>query len=178
MKHLQRRVLHFFEPFAGERGLHLMRMIRRTERQVLPISAADAWRFFSQPKNLQKITPTSMGFTPLTGDSEPVYSGQILTYKISPLFGWPMRWTTEIVHVEEGVYFVDNQLSGPYALWHHLHRFEAKGPNAVEITDVLHYAVPGGIFGHFLIGWWVKRQVDAIFAFRAERLRTLFPKAD
>jgi len=119
-----------------------------------------------------------MGFTPLTGDGQSVYPGQILTYKISPLLGWPMRWTTEIVHVEEGVYFVDNQLSGPYTLWHHLHRFEALGPNAVEVKDILHYALPGGILGHFLVGWWVKRQVDAIFAFRTQRLKALFPDSN
>lgn len=86
-----------------------------------------AWDFFSSPLNLAKITPEHMGFI-ITSDFEEgqnMYPGMIITYKVSPLLGIKLDWMTEITHVKEGEYFVDEQRFGPYALWHHQHHFKA-----------------------------------------------------
>ena len=80
-----------------------------------------AWDFLSDPKNLKVITPDAMGFQILSGADRAMFSGQIIQYTVSPLPGYSTRWVTEITHVNEGSYFVDEQRFGPYALWHHKH---------------------------------------------------------
>ena len=96
----------------------------------LPTTLDKAWDFFTSPLNLSKITPREMNFT-VTSDYKQnanVYPGMIITYKISPLLGIKINWMTEITHVNEKKYFVDEQRFGPYALWHHQHHFkEVKG---------------------------------------------------
>src|SRR6476646_9137245 len=91
--------------------------------QKMPISLAQAWEFFSSPLNLAKITPKSMHFV-ITSDysaNTKMYEGMLITYKVSPLLGIKMDWMTEITHVKEGQYFIDEQRFGPFALWHHEH---------------------------------------------------------
>ena len=152
-----------------------MRIHRRDDAQTLDIPLEEAWAFFSNPGNLASITPKEIGFVPLTGDGKPVYPGQVFTYKISPVAGIPMRWTTEISHVQEQVYFVDIQVSGPYAYWHHLHRFTSLNAKQTLVEDTLHYAVPGGRLGDLLAGWWVRKAIDQIFTHRHQQLEALFP---
>ena len=36
-----------------------------------------------------------------------IYQGQILEYKLKPLWGIPVYWMTEITHVSYRKYFVD-----------------------------------------------------------------------
>ena len=152
-----------------------MRIHRRDDSQILDISLEEAWAFFANPKNLASITPKEIGFVPITGDGKSVYPGQVFTYKISPLAGIPMRWTTEIAHVSNMAYFVDIQVSGPYAYWHHLHRFTSLNANQTKVEDTLHYAVPGGILGDWAAGWWVRKAIDQIFTYRSQQLSALFP---
>ena len=98
-----------------------MKVYRLSRTQKIPLSLEDAWPYFSSPKNLQEITPDDLKFRILTDILEDkMYSGQIINYIVTPLLNIPMRWTTEIKHVEEGVYFVDEQRFGPYALLHQL----------------------------------------------------------
>ena len=80
------------------------------------------WNFISSPKNLKKITPDYMGFD-VTSENLPdkMYEGMIISYKVSPVLGIKTNWVTEITHVEEGKYFVDEQRVGPYKIWHHQH---------------------------------------------------------
>jgi len=83
------------------------------------------WDFISSPANLKKITPDHMGFDITSGElPAKMYPGMIISYKVSPLLGLKMTWVTEITHVKEGAYFVDEQRVGPYALWHHEHFIE------------------------------------------------------
>src|SRR3982750_128775 len=90
--------------------------------QVLPISAEQAWEFFSSPANLAKITPAKLNFsiTSMSG-GDVMFPGQIISYKVTVLPFVRVRWVTEITHVHEPLYFVDEQRFGPYALWHHKH---------------------------------------------------------
>jgi len=102
-----------------------------------------------------------------------MYPGMIITYKITPLLGIKMNWMTEITHVKENEYFVDEQRFGPYALWHHQHHFrEIKG--GVLMTDLLNYAVPYGIIGRWANQILVEKQIKNIFAYRTQEIVKLF----
>jgi len=132
--------------------------------QHLPIPLAEAWHFFSSPNNLAKITPPQMQFVVTSDYNEntKMYPGMIITYKVTPLFGIKMNWMTEITHVKENEYFVDEQRFGPYALWHHQHHFkEVKG--GVLMTDIVNYAIPYGIIGRLANDILVARQLNKLF---------------
>ena len=93
--------------------------------QQLPISLEEAWIFFSNPANLKEITPADMGFQIVSKyHGTDMYAGQVIEYKVRPLFRIPIYWMTEITHVEDKKYFVDEQRFGPYSLWHHQHHFK------------------------------------------------------
>jgi ligand-binding SRPBCC domain-containing protein len=141
----------------------------------LPTTLDNAWDFFSSPLNLAKITPPDMGFV-VTSDykeDSKVYAGMIITYKISPLLGIKMNWMTEITHVKEKEYFVDEQRFGPYALWHHQHHFKAV-EGGVQMTDLLHYAIPYGFIGRIANSILVEGKVKKIFDYREEAITHLF----
>ena len=143
--------------------------------QAIPIDLDTAWDFFSSPLNLAKITPADMRFV-VTSDYTPttrMYAGMIITYKISPFLGIKMNWMTEITHVAEKRYFVDEQRFGPYALWHHQHHFkEIKG--GVLMTDILHYAIPYGVIGRLSNRVLVGSKVKQILAYREKAIEKLF----
>ena len=147
--------------------------VLKTE-QAIPISLDMAWDFFSSPLNLAKITPNNIGFV-VTSDYTPeskIYAGMIITYKISPLLGIKMNWMTEITHVAEKQYFVDEQRFGPYALWHHQHHFkEIEG--GVLMNDILHYAVPYGAIGRLSNSVFVGNKVKQIFAYREKAIEKI-----
>src|SRR6476620_3532057 len=110
--------------------------------QTIPTTLQQAWDFFSRPDNLKHITPAYMDFTVTSKHhGERMYAGQIIEYTVKPILGIPIYWMTEITHVEEGKYFIDEQKFGPYSLWHHQHHFiEVNG--GVEMTDIVHYKIP------------------------------------
>ena len=144
--------------------------------QKLPISQTEAWNFFSSPANLQAITPEKMKFKiiSISGNGK-MYAGQVIKYRIQILPFWTVDWVTEITHVNEPDYFVDDQIIGPYALWHHQHRFSPVD-GGVEMTDEVHYAIPYGILGRLAHWLFVGREVNAIFDFRYETLKQFFPE--
>lgn len=142
---------------------------------AIPISLDEAWDFFSSPLNLAKITPADMRFV-VTSDQTThtkVYAGMIITYKVSPLLGIKLDWMTEITHVVEKQYFVDEQRFGPYALWHHQHHFkEIEG--GVLMNDILHYAIPYGAIGRLSNSIFVGNKVKEIFTYREKAIEELF----
>lgn len=146
-----------------------------TVMQQLPIGLPEAWEFFSSPKNLILITPKHMGFDITSEEPPKMYPGQIITYKVSPLPGIKTSWVTEITHVEEHKFFVDEQRFGPYSMWHHEHFFEAN-ENGVMMTDKVSYKIPFGILGHIAQKLFVKRQLKQIFDYRVEALEKMFGK--
>lgn len=141
--------------------------------QNLPITLDEAWEFISNPKNLKVITPNYMGFVTLSGDEKPLYAGQLIQYIVTPLLGIPMKWVTEITNVEEKRYFVDQQLFGPYSLWHHKH-FVREIPGGVEMEDIVDYKVPMGILGQMVHPFLVKPKLNEIFEYRKNKLIELF----
>lgn len=141
--------------------------------QVLPVSLERAWDFFSQPDNLPHITPPYMRFTvtsPAQGQS--IYPGQIITYTLRPVLGIPMRWVTEITHVRDKEYFVDEQRAGPYRMWHHEHHFQ-EVEAGVLMKDIVHYQIPFGPLGRFANFLFVQRQLESLFAFRRQQTAAL-----
>ena len=141
--------------------------------QKLPITIDKAWEFFSNPKNLNTITPDSMKFRTLSGDDRDMFAGQIIHYKISPFRGITLEWVTEIKHVEDKAFFVDEQRFGPYKFWHHKHLFkEIEG--GVEMEDIVHYKLPFGFLGKLFHPILVKPKLTEIFNFRRQKLTSLF----
>ncbi len=153
-----------------------MKIYNLTTKQFLPITLKEAWDFFSSPKNLKDITPTHMKFDiKYISGSEKMYPGQIITYQLQPIPGIPMSWTTEITHVDEHNYFIDEQRFGPYALWHHQHLFK-EVENGVEMHDELNFALPLGILGRLAHWLFVGQKVKDIFDHRHTVLEQRFGK--
>ena len=104
-----------------------------------------------------------------------MFGGQIIEYIVTPLFGIKTKWITEITHIREGEYFVDEQRFGPYSLWHHKHFFkEIEG--GIEMEDLLHYKLPFGILGQMVHPILVKPKLDEIFEYRKNKLVEMFGK--
>jgi len=142
-------------------------------KQNLPITMSEAWDFLSSPTNLKTITPDYMGFEILSGADRACYAGQIIQYIVTPVLGIKTKWVTEITHVKEGEYFVDEQRFGPYALWHHKH-FIKEIPGGVEMEDIIDYKVPMGILGQLVHPILVKPKLNEIFEYREKKLVELF----
>ena len=142
-------------------------------KQNLPISIDEAWEFLSNPKNLKVITPDYMGFITLSGDDRPMFAGQIIQYIVTPILGIPTKWVTEITHVIDKKYFVDEQRFGPYSLWHHKH-FIKEIPGGVEMEDIIDYKIPMGILGQLVHPILVKPKLNEIFDYRRRKLIELF----
>ena len=153
--------------FKSHSGIYTLEVI-----QFLNISLAEAWDFFSSPDNLSKITPDHMGFIITSGTPGKMYPGQIITYKVAPFPGLKTNWVTEITHVTDQSFFVDEQRFGPYRMWHHEHHFEAQR-NGVLMTDRVSYKLPFGIFGRIAHALFVRRQLKQIFEFRIVAMEKL-----
>jgi len=150
-----------------------MKLYQLHSKQYFPISQQKAWDFLSSPANLKTITPEHMGFNILSGADRPMFAGQIIQYKVSPFPFYSTKWVTEITHVKEGEYFVDEQRFGPYALWHHKH-FIKTIEGGVEMEDIIDYKIPFGILGQLAHPIIVKKQLRQIFAYREQKLIELF----
>ncbi len=144
--------------------------------QKIPISLEKAWDFFSNPQNLQAITPAHLGFKILSeSQGNEMYAGQVIEYKVHPVLNIPLYWMTEITHVKDKKYFVDEQRYGPYSMWHHQHHFkEVNG--FVEMTDIIHYKLPLWFLGDIANLLFVQKQLKGIFDYRFKKVEELFPK--
>ncbi|MFM7767409.1 MAG: SRPBCC family protein [Bacteroidota bacterium] len=153
-----------------------MKIFELEKKQRLPITIEQAWEFLSSPSNLTKITPPYMCFEITSGfKGEKMYAGQVISYFVKPVAGIPLRWVTEITHVNEPNYFVDEQRFGPYTFWHHKHFLKAI-PEGVEMRDLIHYALPLGPLGSLANTLFVKKQLNDIFTYRKFVLEEMFGK--
>ena len=153
-----------------------MKLYSLYKKQTLPISIEQAWEFFSNPKNLELITPPSLNLKPVSDVPDRMYPGMIVLYRVKPFAGIGVNWVTEITHVNEPHYFVDEQRFGPYKFWHHQHHFRPV-ENGTLAEDLVHYALPFEPVGRLANGLVVRRQLEAIFEYRSrilsERLKVL-----
>ena len=136
----------------------------------------EVFAFFADAANLESITPAFLRFRILTPLPIEMRVGARIDYALS-LFGVPLRWRTRIAAWEPGVRFVDEQESGPYALWRHTHDFEAEGERSTIVRDVVEYAVPFGVAGRVAHALLVRRALDRIFDHRREAIGRLLDRA-
>jgi ligand-binding SRPBCC domain-containing protein len=150
-------------------------MIYQLKReQQLYCDIDTAWKFFSSPHNLAQITPKEMGFVVLSNLSEEdIYAGMIIDYTVSPVLGIPLKWQTEITHVNYQKDFTDFQKKGPYKLWKHHHEF-VPNQNGVLIIDTVDYELPFGVIGSIAHSLLVKKKLKDIFDYRHQVLEQLF----
>jgi ligand-binding SRPBCC domain-containing protein len=158
-----------------------MKLYTLYREQKLNISLEEAWEFFSSPSNLKKITPPYMGFEIQSDhNNQKMFAGMIIEYLVKPLFGLPMRWVTEITHVKEKEYFVDEQRFGPYKFWHHLHQFRIenfsgnKTGSILVMIDKVNYALPVGFLGRIVHKLFIRKKIEEIFDYRSEILQKIF----
>ncbi len=151
-----------------------MYQIKRT--QFIPTSIDTCWDFFSSPNNLSVITPEYMRFNVLTDVPTKMYEGLMIAYKVSPVLGIPLNWVTEIKYVHDLQFFVDEQRTGPYKMWHHEHHFKVV-EGGVEMTDIVSYELPLGFLGRFAHWLFVRKQLEGIFEYRFKKVTEIFGEA-
>lgn len=142
--------------------------------QLISTDIKTAWDFFSDPKNLETITGAGMDFKIIsTHHGEKMYAGQLIEYTLRPVLGIKLYWMTEITHVEQHKFFVDEQRYGPYRFWHHQHHFKEL-KDGVAMTDIVHYKLPFGLLGDIAHGLFVKNKLEKIFDYRYKKIEELF----
>ena len=139
-------------------------VLRREQR--LPGTPDEVFPFFADAHNLEAITPPLLAFKVVTPQPIEMRVGTLIEYALK-LHGLPIRWLTRIDDWTPGVRFVDSQLAGPYRLWHHTHEFEPDGDGATVMRDTVRYALPLWPLGEIAHALIVRRDLAAIFDFRA-----------
>ncbi|NPV10618.1 MAG: SRPBCC family protein [Ignavibacteria bacterium] len=151
-------------------------MLYKLERvQIINFDIKTVWKYFSNPVNLNDITPPDMSFEILTSNlPDEIYPGLIIQYKVSPFAGISTNWVTEIKHVIPEKLFVDEQIFGPYKFWHHLHLFEEIDSTKVKMTDKVYYKLPAGVIGKFVHQIIIKKRLNEIFDYRYKKIDEMF----
>ena len=143
--------------------------LRLTAEQCVPKPLAEVFGFFAEPQNLGQITPPWLSFRIVSPLPIEMRVGALIDYRIK-VHGLPMKWRTRITEWEPGVRFVDEQLRGPYKIWHHEHRFAATEQGTL-VTDIVHFQAPLRALTHA----WVSKDVTRIFEYRQKALMQRFP---
>jgi ligand-binding SRPBCC domain-containing protein len=141
--------------------------------QVIPAHVDRVWAYFADPRNLNELTPPDMNFEIVAGGDVCIYEGQLVEYRVEFIRGLRSLWLTEIAHVREGTYFVDEQQIGPYRFWYHEHKFESQD-NGVKMTDHVTYSVPFGMLGDTVNQVWIQGRLADIFDYRRQKIIELF----
>jgi ligand-binding SRPBCC domain-containing protein len=143
-----------------------------TREQRLPGAPEEVFAFFADAGNLERITPAWLSFRILTPRPIAMGPGTLIEYALR-LHRIPVTWLTEIVVWEPGVRFVDQQLAGPYKLWHHTHEFQPDGDGMTRMRDTVRYALPLGPLGSLVHAAVVRRDLERIFDFRFAKVAEL-----
>ena len=146
------------------------RILRR--EQILEAPIAEAFEFFSRAENLEAITPPLLHFRITTPTPIEMREGTLITYRLR-VHTVPVSWLTRIEEWDPPRGFVDQQLRGPYALWHHTHCFEEAGPASTRMTDIVRYAHRFGPLGTLSEHLLVRRDLDRIFDHRRDSIPAL-----
>ena len=150
-----------------------MRIYRMKKKQAIPKKIDEVWEFFSSPHNLNKITPPDLNFIIVSGGESPMYPGQIIEYRVEFIRNIRSLWLTEITHVQENEFFVDEQRLGPYALWHHEHHFKRVNGGTL-MTDIITYSLPLSLFGTIAHALVVRKRLEHIFSYRSHIISEIF----
>lgn len=149
------------------------RIYRLQREQLIPAQLDQVWDFFATPANLNAMTPPDMQFEIVFGGEAPMQPGQLIEYRLTFIPGVKSTWLTEITHLQEKSFFIDEQRIGPYRFWHHEHRF-VEDSGKTRVIDTVTYALPFGLLGELVHALWVRRRLGAIFDFRQNMLREIF----
>ena len=141
-----------------------MRTHRLEREQFLPHPVNEVFAFFAQARNLEQLTPSWLSFHVLTPEPIEMGVGTLIDYRLR-MHGLPLRWRSRIQEWEPDRAFIDQQVKGPYRLWHHRHTFEARGSGTV-VRDTVDYALPFGLLGDVAHPLFVERDLRRVFAFR------------
>jgi ligand-binding SRPBCC domain-containing protein len=139
-----------------------------TRSQPLPGAPADVFGFFAEAANLEAITPPWLRFRIVTPQPIAMGVGALIEYRLR-LHGIPVAWLTRIEAWEPPWRFVDRQVRGPYALWHHTHEFTPDGDGTL-MRDTVRYAIGFGPLGELARRALVARDLERIFDFRAQEI--------
>lgn len=151
-----------------------MKVYRLEQKQFLKTTLAKAWAFFSTPENLNLMTPDYLHFEAVTPVPEESYQGLIIIYRLRPFGNIPFEWVTEIAHMKKPDFFVDEQRRGPYSFWHHQHIFK-KVAGGVEMTDIVHYAMPAiPVVSPILHRFFIRPRLENIFHYRYQKMEEVF----
>ncbi|MBU8891280.1 MAG: SRPBCC family protein [Bacteroidales bacterium] len=149
-----------------------MHKLKKTQNISLPVQ--EAWEFFSQPDNIEKITPSNLHFKILSrSDAGEMYPGMIISYKVSSLSNLVVKWVTEVTQIKKHKYFIDHQIQGLYKIWHHEHHFKEIA-NGTEMKDILFYDVRFGFVGQLLHKIFIRKRIEEIFNYRELKIKELF----
>lgn len=144
-------------------------------RQIIRADLAEVFAFFKDPRNLEAITPPWLGFQVVQASSPHISRGTRISYRLR-LHGLRLRWESLIAEYDECAGFADEMLAGPYRRWFHRHSFRAV-PGGVEMRDCVDYALPLGPLGRLAHVLLVRRQLRAIFDYRAQAIDARFGRA-
>jgi ligand-binding SRPBCC domain-containing protein len=151
-----------------------MSVQRLFREQFIPAPQAAVWEYFCDPRNLNEMTPPSMNFEIISLPPGRMTAGQLIEYRVEFIRGLRSPWLTEIAHVREGGYFVDEQRLGPYRFWYHEHTFKP-APGGTQMTDLVTYDIGFGPLGDFLNAIWIAGRLKGIFDFRIKKIQEIFP---
>lgn len=155
--HLSRALKDLLEEWRDGKAVKIF-------RQFFPLPRTQVFSFFSEAKNLERITPDLLSFQMTGSSTDKIQKGTLIDYKLK-IHGIPMNWTTEITSWDPPSQFTDMQLKGPYTHWSHTHRFEDLGDGTL-MTDFLSYKVPIGLLGRMTTQAWIDNDIENIFEFR------------
>ncbi|HUR87386.1 MAG TPA: SRPBCC family protein [Solirubrobacteraceae bacterium] len=153
-----------------------MRVHVLEREQRLAGSPEELFGFFADAFNLEPITPPLLRFRVVTPPPIAMGESTLIRYRLR-VHGVPVSWLTQITAWEPPHRFVDEQLEGPYALWHHTHTFSDDGCGGTVMRDVVRYRVGFGVFGGLANLALVRRDVERIFDYRAARVPALLAAA-
>ena len=149
-----------------------MKVYTLKREQIISKNILDVFDFFSRAENLATITPPKMKFKILTPTPIEMKEGALIDYTVRVL-GIPIRWRTLITKYQPPNIFIDQQLKGPYSLWHHTHTFEQISQNETLIKDIVVYTIPFGFIGRIVHFLYIKKDLDKIFNFRKDKIADL-----
>src|SRR5690554_4758477 len=142
--------------------------------QQLNCDLDTAWKFFSTPENLARITPKEMNFIVHTNLAcVPMFVGMAIDYTVTPLLKIPIKWKTRITQVDERKSFTDFQEKGPYKYWNHRHEF-IPNDKGVLMKDTIDYELPYGFLGDIVHTLIVKKKLARIFYYRTKIANEMF----
>ena len=152
-----------------------MRIHTLRREQELDGTPDEVFPFFADAFNLEALTPPLLRFRVITPAPIEMRAGTLIQYRLR-LRGVPVGWKTLIQEWSPSRRFVDTQLSGPYALWHHTHAFDGLPGERTLMTDTVRYAIGFGPLGELAHRALVRRDVEAIFDYRRAAIEPLLER--